>query len=170
MSKRFENLKIDHLWNDDHDQLTNEQYHKMVIEQYKVYVEMADRASFRRISINLFFLVTNIFIIGVLAIGLSRNQHQLSATMLFIPYLGVLAICYAWWRVVRFYRHTVQIKDQVIGAIEKRLPSSPLWQAERTAAEEKGSFTPLKRLETNMPFVFMALYTGIYIYLIALMW
>lgn len=164
---RFNHANIDKLWNEGQDNFSNEQYYSLLIEQYKIYVEMADRASFRRVSINLFFLVTNILIVGIMALGISRSSAELSLGLLVLPLLGLLAICYSWWRVVRFYRHTVNIKEQVIGALEKRLPSSPIFSAERVTAEQKGSFTPLKRLETYMPFIFMLLYIGIYIYLLA---
>ncbi|MFZ9035309.1 MAG: RipA family octameric membrane protein [Francisellaceae bacterium] len=165
---RFDNLSIENLWNDDNENFSNEQYNQMLIEQYKVYVELADRASFRRVSINLFFLIANIVIVGIMALGISRSSSELSLGLLVIPLLGLLSICYAWWRVVRFYRHTVNIKEQVIGALERRLPSSPIYSAERQAAEKKGSFTPLKRIETLMPFVFILLYLGIYIYLLSI--
>ena len=163
---RYDNVSIEKLWNEDQDNFSNEQYYSLLIEQYKIYVEMADRASIRRMSINLFFLVTNIAIVGVMALGISRSSAELSLGLLVLPLLGLLAICYCWWRVVRFYRHTVNIKEQVIGALEKRLPSSPIFSAERLTAEQKGSFTPLKRIETYMPFIFMLLYAGIYIYLL----
>ena len=166
MSSRFENLNIENLWNDDGDSFSNEQYNTLLMEQYKIYVEMADRASFRRITVNLFFLIINILVVGIMALGMSRSSTELSIPLLFIPFIGLMAISYAWWRVVRFFRHTVTIKEQVIGALEKRLPCSPMWQAERETAEAKGSFTPLKRLETYMPFVFMLLYTGIYAYIV----
>jgi len=163
---RFDNINVDNLWNEEQDNFSNEQYYALLIEQYKIYVEMADRASFRRVSINLFFLITNIMIVGIMALGISRSSTELSLSLLVLPLLGLLAISYCWWRVVRFYRHTVNIKDQVIGALEKRLPSSPIFSAERVTAEQKGSFTPLKRIETYMPFIFMLLYLGIYVYLL----
>lgn len=163
---RYDNINMDNLWNEEQDHFSNEQYYSLLIEQYKIYVEMADRASFRRVSINLFFLITNIAIVGVMALGISRSSTELSLALLVLPLLGLLAICYCWWRVVRFYRHTVNIKEQVIGALEKRLPSSPIFSAERLTALKKGSFKPLKRIETYMPFVFFMLYIGIYIYLI----
>lgn len=163
---RFDNISMENLWNEEQDNFSNEQYYALLIEQYKIYVEMADRASFRRVSINLFFLITNITIVGIMALGISRSSTELSLSLLVLPLLGLLAISYCWWRVVRFYRHTVNIKDQVIGALEKRLPSSPIFSAERVIAEQKGSFTPLKRIETYMPFIFMLLYLGIYVYLL----
>ncbi|MBK2126300.1 RipA family octameric membrane protein [Fangia hongkongensis] len=163
---RYNDANIDKLWNEEQDNFSNEQYYSLLIEQYKIYVEMADRASFRRVSINLFFLIVNILVVGIMALGISRSSTELSLGLLVLPLLGLLAICYCWWRVVRFYRHTVNIKEQVIGALEKRLPSSPIFSAERVTAEQKGSFAPLKRLETYMPFIFMLLYVGIYIYLL----
>ena len=168
MSNRFDHLelKLDDLWNEDTDMMSNDRYYTLLIEQYRIYVDLSDRASARRIFINLFFLVANIMIVGMMVIGITNSGGQdKSLILLSIPFFGLLALCYSWWRVVRFYRHTLHIKDKVIGALEQRLPSSPIFSAESAVAEKSGSFKPIKHMETNMPFVFMLLYTFIYMYL-----
>lgn len=53
----------DKLWsNDDESNLSNEQYNQLLIEQYRIYVELTDRTSYRRIVINLFFWFSTLFL------------------------------------------------------------------------------------------------------------
>jgi hypothetical protein len=163
---RLEDVEISEFWNEDEDHFSNDQYNTLLMEQYKLYVEMADRASFRRTLINLFFLIVNILIISLVALGLSRTTSELSMVLMLMPFLGLIAICYCWWRLVRYFRHMVTIKDKVIGELEKRLPSSPIWKAEQDAIQRKGAQNPLKRMEVYMPYTFAILYIAIYIYLL----
>ena len=166
MAKINDDVEILEFWNEEDNSFTNEEYSSLLMEQYKLYVEMADRASFRRIFINLFFLIVNILIISLMALGLSRTTTELSLVMMLMPFLGLIAICYAWWRLVRYYRHTVMIKEKVIGELEKRLPSSPIWKAEQETIKSKGAYNPLKAMEIYMPYIFGLLYCAIYSYLL----
>ncbi|MDC0534414.1 hypothetical protein OAO18_01235 [Francisellaceae bacterium] len=163
---RFESAEVEQLWNEEDDAFSNEQFSILVMEQYKIYVEMADRAGFRRILINLFFLIINILVVSMLALGISRTGAPVSMFLMLLPLAGMTAICYSWWRVVRYYRHVVTIKEKVIGELERRLPCSPIWHAERKIASSKGALSPLKRMEGWMPFVFIGLYVAIYMYLL----
>ncbi len=163
---QYDDLEISEFWNEDEDHYSNEQYSMLLMEQYKLYVEMADRASFRRTLVNLFFLLVNILIVSLMALGLSRTTSELSMVLMLMPFLGLIAICYSWGRLVRYFRHTVTIKEKVIGELEKRLPSSPLWKAEQDAIERKGIQNPLRRMEIYMPYIFAAIYCAIYTYLV----
>ncbi|MCF6807500.1 hypothetical protein L3V79_03745 [Thiotrichales bacterium 19S9-12] len=165
MSRAYDHIRIEALWNEEaDDSLSNDQFYRLLMEQYKIYVEMADRATFRRTLVNLFFMMVNISVVSIMALGLSRATSGVSMFLMLIPLLGLLAICYAWWRLVRFYRHSVTIKEKIIGELEKRMPST-VWQAERKAVVLKGALNPLHRLESVMPYVFCLLYVGIYVYL-----
>lgn len=164
-TSELEEMQIQSFWNDEDEYFTNDQYNNLLMEQYKIYVEMADRASFRRTMINVFFLVVNILVVSLMALGLSRTTSELSMILMALPFLGLLSICYAWWRLVRHYRHSVTIKEKVIGELEKRLPSSPIYLAERDAVNRRGTQNPLKRLEMYMPFIFLSIYIAIYLYL-----
>ena len=161
---KYSNIEIGEIWNEGDEAFSNEQFSSLVMEQYKLYVEMADRASFRRTLVNLFFLIVNIIVVSLLALGISRTGSPVSMFLMLLPLAGMVAICYAWWRVVRHYRHMVSIKENVIGELERRLPCSPIWLAEREIAVSKGALAPLKRMETYMPFIFAVLYFAIYAY------
>lgn len=158
----------DKLWsNDDETNLSNEQYNNLLIEQYRIYVESADRTSFRRIVINLFFLVTNLFIVGIVALAVSNNiniNNPPSPTLIAIPFFAGIVFCYSWWKIVRFFRHHVQIKNTIVPSIERRLPSKA-WLTEEYIAGQKGSFKPIRVLEIYMPFIFVGIYTAFFIFI-----
>ena len=158
----------DKLWsNEDENNLSNEQYNALLIEQYRIYVELADRTSYRRIVINLFFLVFNLVLVGIVALAVGNNagvQKPFSALLIIVPYFAGVIFCYAWWKIVRFFRHHIQIKNSIVPSLERRLPSR-VWLTEEHIAEEKGSFKPIRILEMYMPFVFMGIYTALFIFI-----
>ena len=69
----------DNLWTkiDDNSEYSKngELYQNHILEQYKMYAEMADRVSARRNLANIFFLTLNTTILG--AIGFSFEKIQL---------------------------------------------------------------------------------------------
>ena len=102
------------LWNDnDTESFSNETYHHLLMEQYKVYVEMTDRISARRVLANVFFLTLHTAILGILGLSLSRNPVVQQFGLLLITLLGLLVLCYAWWRLVQYYRHLSLAKNMV---------------------------------------------------------
>ena len=157
----------DKLWsNEDENNLSNEQYNALLIEQYRIYVELTDRTSYRRIIINLFFLVVNLVLVGIVALAISNNinvKNHPSAILVTIPYFAVLVFCYSWWKIIRFFRHHVQIKNRIVPSLERRLPSR-VWLTEEHIAEARGSFKPIRFLEIYMPFVFMGIYSALFIF------
>lgn len=157
------------LWSntDEDTNLSNEQYNSLLIEQYRIYIELTDRTNIRRIVTNLFFLVFNLVIVGIVALAVSNNMslhNPPSPVLVAIPYFAGLVFCYAWWKIIRFFRHHIQIKNSIVPSLERRLPSR-VWLTEEYIAEAKGSFKPIRVLEIYMPFVFMALYTALFVFL-----
>jgi hypothetical protein len=136
-----------------------QQYQQALLEQYKIYVEMADRISARRSLANGFFLSLNTVILG--GAGLLANRPDITPWLL-LPALGVLLIQSAtWFLLVRSYRQLNAAKYMVVGALEERLPASPYWRAEWKALGEGRNtavYWPLTHLEQWIPLVFAALY------------
>ncbi|AJC48457.1 hypothetical protein IB642_03235 [Allofrancisella guangzhouensis] len=155
------------LWsNEDESNFSNEQYNALLIEQYRIYVELTDRTSYRRIVINLFFLVINLLLVGIVALAISNNinvDNPPSPVLVVIPYFASLVFCYAWWKIIRFFRHHIQIKSSIVPSLERRLPSR-VWLTEEHIAEEKGSFKPIRVLEIYMPFIFMGIYSALFLF------
>jgi hypothetical protein len=126
-----------------------------LFDQYKLYVEMMDRVSARRIIANSYFLSVNTALLGGVAY-VARDSLN------FLWVLGVagIVLCGVWFAIIRSYRDLNTLKFRVIHAIEKRLPLSPYaaeWVAAGRGKDPKHYF-PLTHLEIGVPFIFMALH------------
>jgi len=141
-----------------------------VLEQYKLYVEMADRVSARRGLTNAFFLTLNSAIFT--AIGFLWNAKPQAPTWLLIfPTVALIVQCLAWYWIVRSYRQLNAGKYAVIGALEERLPASPYWRGEWTAlgeGKDPSKYLPLSHLEQWIPILFAITYLGGFIALMTI--
>lgn len=147
------------LWNKDVDasNYPPAAYQNHVLEQYKLCLEMADRISQRRATANTFFLTFNTAVIGALAAFFEKIPQP--AALAF--YVAAVGFCIAWGLLLRSYRSLNTAKFQVIGLLEKRLPSSPFWAAEWKALGEGKDWRkhiPLSLIETAVPVGFFLVY------------
>ncbi len=154
----------DRLWTTavrpDNYEGAGEKYQAAILEQYKIYVEMADRVSQRRGLTNTFFLTLNSAIFTVIGV-FWKDAPSGSAWLLVFPLVIALGQCTAWWWLVRSYRLLNGAKFEVIGALEERLPSSPYWRAEWMALGEGRDwrkYLPLTHLEQWVPILFELVY------------
>lgn len=137
-----------------------EKYQSAILEQYKLCVEMADRISARRALANAFFLTLNTAVLTTIGVFWKDRPHA-PAYYLVPPLLLLLALCLAWFWLVRSYRQLNSGKYAVIGALEERLPASPYWRAEWKAlgeGKDKAKYWPLTHLEQWVPCVFALTY------------
>lgn len=137
----------------------NADYHAAILEQYKMYSEMADRISARRALANGFFLTLNTATLT--AAGALWHSSLLNAGLLLLPLGLLLAQTAAWFWLVRSYRQLNTAKYAVIGLLEERLPASPYWRAEWKAlgeGKDKAAYWPLTHLEQWLPVTLAALY------------
>lgn len=137
-----------------------EKYQAAVLEQYKICVEMADRISARRALANGFFLTLHTSVLTAVGV-LWKDKPHVSPEFLTPPLIVLLALCLAWFWLVRSYRQLNSGKYAVIGALEERLPASPYWKGEWTALGEgtsKAKYWPLTHLEQWVPALFALAY------------
>jgi len=137
-------------------------YSSTLLEQYKIYVEMADRISARRGLANTFFLTLNSAIFTVIGVFWTNRPHAASWLLVF-PVLVLFGQCMAWFWLVRSYRQLNAAKYAVVGAFEERLPASPYWRAEWKALGEgrdPSRYWPLSHLEQWVPILFAISYIG----------
>ena len=84
----IKNGLADRLWNkdvlDEYDDKSK--YKDHVLEQYKLYVEMADRISARRSTANTFFLTLNTLLVG----ALSACAEKFSSLSVIVLKLGTV--------------------------------------------------------------------------------
>ena len=153
------------VWNAASSQPDGEKDRTAILEQYKLYVEMADRISARRGLTNTFFLTLNTAIFA--AIGASwKGRLAFPAWILVFPLVALLIQCCAWFLLVRSYRQLNSAKYIVIGLLEERLPASPYWNAEWKAlgeGKDKSKYWPISHLEQWVPVIFAATYMAAFI-------
>lgn len=143
-------------------------YHAHYLEQYKLYVEIADRISSRRHSANSFFLSVNtavITIIGYLQLGQSASANNIFYSLVSIA--GMM-LCYTWYRLIQSYKALNSGKFKVIHAMEKKLPMSPFdseWEVLEKGENPK-LYHPFTKVEMVVPWVFFTLHLSVLVQLI----
>lgn len=137
-------------------------YSKHIMEQYKVFVDSADRISARRTTANSFFLTLNSALVGLLALNLPGFTQRPPEVMVAVAIAGAVN-CWYWRRLLRSYSDLNGIKFRVIHHIEQRLPLKP-YDAEWKAAGEgldHDKYLPVTNVERAVPWVFLALHAGV---------
>lgn len=91
------------LWTSSAGDTANPHFGATVLEQYRSYVEMADRISARRGLANTFFLTLNTAVFTVIGV-FWETQPRASAWLLAFPLVALLGQCIAWYWLLRSYR------------------------------------------------------------------
>lgn len=136
-------------------------YRAAILEQYKMYVEMADRISARRGLTNTFFLTLNSAVFTLFGLFWKDRPARISDWALALVLAVALGQAAAWWVIVRSYRQLSSGKYRVVGLLEERLPASPYWRAEWTALKEGSDwrvYLSLTHVEQWVPIGFAAIY------------
>jgi hypothetical protein len=125
----------DDLWNKfigpEHYEGAKEKYQQAILEQYKLYADLTDRASARAPVIDTFFLTINTAAIALIGLLLARQAPlSVSPWLLLVLLVPLLANCNIWWNVIQGRQRTLMAKIQVTVGLEKRLPAQPLGAAE----------------------------------------
>jgi hypothetical protein len=135
---------------------SNEKWHAHLLEQYKLYVEMADRISQRRATANSYFLSVNSAILAFAGYLTSKD----STNNLWLLALAGIALCVLWHSIITSHRDLNSAKWEIVQEIEKRLPISPY--AAEWAKVERGKnpklYRPLSHVERGVPWIFLALH------------
>ena len=140
----------------------NEKWYSHLLDQYKMYVEMADRISSRRATANSYFLSINSAILAFVGYLSSKEAVQ----YLWLLAVGGFTLSVLWEALIISYRNLNTAKFLVIHKIEKRLPISP-YEAEWDAmgrGKNKRLYRPISHIEQGVPYVFMALHAFVLIH------
>jgi len=144
-----------------------EKYRDHYLEQYKQYVEMADRISARRLLANSFFLTVHTSIVGALVVFL-KDGIKLSQLWLIVPFLSIELLCYSWWRIVKSYRQLNEGKYKVVHLMEQNLPCPPYdieWEMLGRGKNPK-LYQPITHIEKDVPIAFGLIYLMIAVFLL----
>jgi hypothetical protein len=142
-----------------------EQYHAHLLEQYKQYLELADKISERRSAANTFFLTVNTGILS--AFGIANFLEQKTSPLVFIiGGVAAILLSYSWYRLIRSYRDLNTAKFKVVHEIEEHLPVRP-YEAEWEAlgrGKNKKLYWPFTHIENYVPWIFILLYGAVIAY------
>ena len=136
------------------------EYFTHILEQYKLYVGMADRISQRRQMAHAFFIAVNTALVALLGLA-SPDELELPDSLWF-PAVGIAGVIlsFTWYRLIRSYRDLNSGKFKVIFQIERQLPIRP-YEAEWEIlgrGQDPSLYRPFTRIESLIPWVFMLLY------------
>lgn len=127
-----------------------------LFEQYKLYVESAEKISERREAANNYLLTVNAFLVTLHGLVAASRFNTLWTIL--IPVAGFL-VALTWHRIITSYRDLNTVKFKVIHELEQYMPAA-LYEYEWHKAEQgRGkAYHPLSHLERWVPLIFMALY------------
>ena len=144
-------------------------YQTHLLDQYKLYVEMADRISQRRDQSNRFYaglvsaIIALLVVIGRFGVSGSSWSAALLAAGLFGACLSVI-----WFINLGSYRALNTAKFRVINEMEAQLPYAGYTEewAYIRPREDPTKYFQLTRIERYVPLMIMALFVGIVCYAI----
>lgn len=131
-------------------------YQAHLLEQYKVYVDSAQKISDRRQSSNSYFLAVNSALLAFVGYAVPKE----STNYLWLLGLAGMTLSYLWYRIVRSYSDLNGGKFKVIGAIESRLPLRTFaaeWEALGEGKNPK-LYKPVTHVEFGVPWIFFVLH------------
>ncbi len=137
-----------------------EKYDEHLFEQYKAYIDSAEKISDRRHNANNYFITINTFLISFLGLSF-RVQiiEDLEWIKTLMALVGVI-ICVIFWFLIRSYKQMNTGKFRVIHEIEQRLPLALYhyeWEILKKG-EEKSVYYPFSHIELLIPWVFGIIY------------
>ena len=141
-------------------------YSELLLEQYKLYVEMTDRVSKRRIEASKLYISLLTGLLGLLSIVSIPADFQ-KFVVVAISILGIL-LCLVWIINIRSYRELNSLKFKVIHEMEQNLPF-PCYKREWDILEQeshKRSYLRLTRIEQYVPLVLLTPYIILFVYAI----
>lgn len=139
----------------------NEKWYSHLLDQYKLYVEMADRISQRRTTANQYFLAVNTAIFGFIGYLTVKDTNE----HLWLIALAGVTLTYLWYIIITSYRNLNTAKWSVVHEIEKRLPIRP-YDAEWKFVERGTNpvlYRPLSHVESMVPWIFLTLHLIVFV-------
>lgn len=136
------------------------EYRNHFFEQYKIYLESAEKNSDRRHSANNHFITINAALVSVL--GAIYNIKFFENDFLFkisIAFLGIL-ICFIFGYLIRSYKQLNSGKFEIIHKIEANLPIAMHKYEWDFLGEGKNykKYYPFSHIEILIPWVFGCIY------------
>jgi len=145
-------------WNIERDKCI-EREKDIAVEQYKLYVEMADKISERRTNSNNFFVTLNSSLIAVYGISVTENSIIQGGSWMWLAPIAGIAICLLWKSVIKSFRDINSAKFKVIHEVEECLPLCLYKREWEVAKQGDGTkYQPTSHIEMRIPWVFITIY------------
>lgn len=134
---------------------------KLILEQYKLFVQAAEATSGRRLTANSFYQALHTAVYAavwaflVKELGGLKAQESAPTLLVALPFAILGVLCVVWWFNIRSYDQLNAKKFQIVGMLEEKLPVQP-WSDEwklLQRGENRGVYWPLSRLERWVPVV-----------------
>jgi hypothetical protein len=129
-----------------------DKYFAHLMEQYKLYVEMLDRISARRLLANNSFVT----LVGAAAIAYAAAPQHFRGGVVFFQ-LGISAACIMlailWRQTIMYYSDLSDAKFKVVHEIEELLPAQPYKMEYAYFVQERRKKRGLYRIEMYLPIV-----------------
>ena len=131
-----------------------------LLEQYKMYVQLADKISDRRHIANAFFISINTALVTILGTLKLKESTWIGPAWHAIVAMAGGVLCWTWYQTLRSYQNLNRGKFAVIHEIEQRLPIRPYDAEWATLGHGKlpEVYKPFTRVEQIVPGVFACLY------------
>lgn len=128
----------------------------LVLEEYRLYVEMADKVSDRRQGANSYFLTVHTAALAVVGVFAAQDAQQ------FLWLLGIagMVLAFLWYRLVASYRDLNTAKFKVIHELEQLLPVQPYAREWILVGEGRDptKYRPISHVEVGVPWIFLLLH------------
>ncbi len=145
------------------DQHTSE----LLIEQYKLYVEMMDRTSARRTDTNKFFVTLMTSLLALIALAVEKNLFSSIQNLVLLVFAAIgLALCWVWYLSIRSFRQLNSGKCRVIHQMEQLLPFQCYEVEWKMLGEGKNPklYQPISHVEERVPAVLAVPYFLLLVY------
>ena len=141
---------------------TDVETRRIVLEQYRIYVDLTDRLASRRSSANSFFLALNTAAVTVFGILWQDRPTGLSSIWIIVPLAVLLCLCGIWYLLIAHHRTVSGAKWAIIAAYEESLPTQPFsraeWQGLLHSDKNRRWWRRITKLEQVVPLAFAGIY------------
>lgn len=143
-----------------------DKYIEHLLEQYKIYINAAEKISDRRQKTNEFFLALNTGLVTLLGFIATKSDQPDMGYIVSLASVAGITMCYLWYRIIRSYKGLNDGKFKVIHAVESRLPLA-LYDTEWEIlgrGKDKRTYWPFTHIELFVPWIFEGIYFLLFLF------
>lgn len=140
-----------------------DRFQQDLLEEYKLYVEMADQVSARRIQTNHFYISVISTLLGLNIVLLEANLFKSSFLTLVLCLLGIV-LCITWYVNINSYKQLNSLKFQVIQEMESFLPFSCFAREWQILKLDSKRYHRMSNIEKYVPLIVASLQAILFLY------